>query len=199
MSFPAAIAGRNKLSSRYFMKKYLIYALFPAVLLMISSCALIVKPASTKSAKSYYDSFFVGEDGTQYFIKPIKFDSENGAAKLFVDFTFRYRNEIKDSTIINFSVESDYIIKSVDNITFTNAVSALSLNNCISLLFNEKKGDKFISRFSVKCSTKETVDIFNDYHVRINVSTGNSSTLFLSNKKTQKIIHSLNNNLFVLF
>ena len=177
------------------MRKYFICILLPAILLMISSCALTVKPASTKSAKAYYESFFVGENGTQYFIKPIELDSEIDDAKMLIDFTFRYKNEIKDSSVINFSIIGTNIIRSVDNIVFTNIVSL----NDISLLFNEKKGDKFISRFSVKCSTKEMIDIFNHSDMKINVTTNNTITLFLSHKKTQKIIRSLNDNLFVLF
>ena len=180
------------------MEKRFIYVLFLFISLFVSSCALTVKPAATKSAKAYYESFFVGEFGTQYFIKPIEFNAENGNENLFVDFTFRYKNELKDSTIINFSIEGEDVIRSVSEIIFTNAVSSVLVKN-ISLLFNEKKDKKLISRFSAKCSTQEMVDIFDDPGVSVTINTNNSSNPFLSSKKSQKTIRSLRDNLYILF
>ena len=180
------------------MKKNFTCTLLLLASLLISSCALTIKPAATKSAKSYYESFFVGEGGTQYFIKPIEFKSENSQNKLFFDLTFRYKNELKDSATINFSIESDYIVKEVNDIAFTNATSTV-FSDGISLLFNEKKGQKFTSRFSAQCSTKEIIDLFNDSAIKININTNNTSLSFLPDKNAQKIIRSLNNNLYILF
>ena len=181
------------------MKKYFIYTLLLLVSQLISSCALTIKPAATKSAKAFYESFFVGEDGTQYFIKPIEFKAEGNGDKLFVDFTFRYKEELKDSAVINFSIENENIIKSVDSITFTNDASSTVTLGDISLLFNEKKDKNFISRFSAKCSTKEMIDLFNNSAIKIKINANNSTVLFFADKNSQKVIRSLNDNLYVLF
>ena len=180
------------------MKTKVFYFPFIFISLFVSNCALTVKPAATKSAKTYYESFFVGEAGTQYFIKPIEFYDEDGHDKLFVDFTFRYKNEVKDSAVINLSIHGEVVIKSVNGITLTNAVSSISLSD-ISLLFNDKKDKKMISRFSAKCSTKEMIDIFDNSGVNVTINTVNSSKLFLPSKKSHKIIRSLNDNLYILF
>ena len=180
------------------MKKSFIYVTFLIISLFVSNCALTVKPAATKSAKAYYESFYVGETGTQYFIKPIVFNAEKGNDKLLVDFTFRYKNELRDSAVINLSIEGDNIIKSVNGINFTNTVSSVSLNSFF-LLFNEKKDKKLISRFSAKCSTREMIDIFDDPGLRITINTDNSSATFIPPKKSNKIIRSLNDNLFIIF
>ena len=180
-----------------FMKRYFIYALLFLISQLLLSCTLTIKPAATKSAKAFYESFFV-EDGTQYFIKPIEYKAKDNKDKLFVDFTFKYKDELKDSAVVNFSIENEYIIKLVDNVTFTNEASMVALSD-ISLLFNEKKDKKFISRFSGKCSTKEMIDLFNDSAIKVNITANNSSMQFTPDKSSQKIIRSLNNNLYILF
>ena len=180
------------------MKRYFIYTLLFLISQLVLGCALTIKPAASKSAKSFYESFFVGEDGTQYFIKPLEFSAEGNQDKLFVDFTFRYKDELKDSGVVNVSIERGHIIKSLDDIIFTNTNSTVVLED-ISLLFNEKKGQKFISRFSAKCSTKEMVDLFNDSNIKIEVKESDSSLSFFPNKNSQKAIRSLNDNLYILF
>ena len=156
------------------------------------------KPSASKSAKSFYESFFVGEDGTQYFIKPVSFDATDKNSELQVDFTFRYKNEIKDSATINISLISNSIVKEVNNISIKNLHHNVDLRD-ISLLYNEKKKDKFISRFTSKCSTQELFDIFADADIKIDIDRKDAVSFYITPNKTQKAIRSLNDNLLILF
>jgi len=168
-------------------------------LVMISGCALTIKPAATKSGKAYYESFFT-EEGTMYFIKPIEFEGTDKKDKLFADFTFRHQTELPDTAIVNLSIESTDILKKADRITFSNSSSEVSLED-ISLLFNERKDKKFISRFSAKCPTNKLIAIIGDPSIQIKITKEDSpsAVVFLPNKGSQKKIRTLNNNLFILF
>ena len=170
-----------------------------SVLVITSGCALTIKPAATKSGKAYYESFLT-EEGTMYFIKPIKFESSDKSNELFVDFTFKPQTESPDTAAINLSIKGDDILKTIDRITFSNSGSEVSLED-ITLLFNEKKDKKITSRFSAKCPTSKLIPIMGDSNIQIKITKKDSSSaiLFLPNKSSQKTIRTLNENLYILF
>ncbi len=57
-----------------------------------------------KGSSKLFETFYLGEKGTQYFVKPLYF--ENDKKKMSVDFTFLYNDKINrtDSATVNFSV-----------------------------------------------------------------------------------------------
>ncbi len=58
-----------------------------------------------KGSAKLVETFYLGEKGTQYFVKPLYFENDN-KIKMSVDFTFIYNEKINptDSAIVNFSV-----------------------------------------------------------------------------------------------
>lgn len=166
--------------------------------LTITSC-FSVKPSSTKSAKNYFESFFVGDEGTQYFLKPLEFNSKGSKGELNIDFTFRYKNQVKDSVIVNYSITGENMIKALNEAYFQNSNASFHLNN-IELLFNEKKDDKFMSRFTSKCSMADLIQLFQDENITMTLTDeNNQSYIFSPSKSTKKAIKSINDNLFVIF
>jgi hypothetical protein len=167
-----------------------------SVLLILSSC-FSIKPSSTKSGKNYFETFYVGDNGTQYFIKPFLFNNNILDENLLLDITFRYKNELKDSSIINFSIKSSVIYKSVDSIKISNNLFTVK-NNKIELLFNEKTKSGFLSRFSTKISLKETKELFQVDTWEMLVFQKNKSTKYEPNKKTKKAINIMRDKVFIL-
>ena len=163
-------------------------------LILFDSCVSI-KPSSTKSGRNYYETFYVGEDGTQYFIKPLLFETKNTSEYLFVDFTFRYKNEVKDSVIVNFSFKSASIYKSIESIKISNENVEVSSNN-IELLFNETFKSGYTSRFTTKFSLSETKELFNQNEWIINIT--NQTSSYWPHRKTRKAISSLKDGVFIL-
>ncbi len=170
--------------------------LFILVFLIFSSCSAI-KPASTNSGKTYFETFYVGEEGSQYFIKPLLFKTEKVNEQLLVDITFRYKNEIKDSAILNFSIVSPLIYKTVDSLKLLNKNLQIKTNK-VKLLFNQKNTSDFISRFTTKFSLEEIKELFEHNEWKFILYNKNQSVEYLSNKKTNKTIFILKNNIFVL-
>ncbi len=163
---------------------------------MFSGC-LSIKPSSTKSEKNYFETFFVGEAGTQYYIKPILFKAEKSNEDLVLDITFRYRNEIKDSAIVNFSIKSSTIYKTIDSLKLSNNNQKIESEQIV-LLFNEKSKTGFISRHSTKFSLKETKEMFNNDAWEIIIYNKNKITKYKPNRKTIRAINAVRDKVFIL-
>lgn len=163
---------------------------------MFSSC-LSIKPSTTKSGKKYFETFYVGEEGTQYFIKPILFKDIKQNEVLILDITFRFKNEIKDSAIVNFSIKSSTLYKNIDSLKISNIDSEIKSVN-INLLFNEKYKTEFISRFSTKFSLKEIKYIFSNNSWKVTTYNQNKAGRYEPVRKTINTITAVKEKVFVL-
>jgi hypothetical protein len=179
---------------RIYFKFKLLSFLFTSLLL--NGC-LSVKPTSTKSGKNLFESFFVGEEGTQYFIKPVLFSIEETKEELVLDITFRYKNMIKDSAIVNFSIKGPMIYKNIDSLKISNTNLEINSSN-IKLLFNEKTKNGFTSRFTTKIALNETKNLFNNDEWAFTTFNNSQLNKFKPAKKTQKAINILREKVFVL-
>ena len=84
------------------IKPIFILSLLLIATVFLSGC-FGIKPEKSGASGKLYETFFVGDEGTQYFIKDIKFSSNLNSDQTWTDITFRYKNELKDSATINFS------------------------------------------------------------------------------------------------
>lgn len=180
----------------YFSNSQLKIAYFLLLLLLFNSC-FSVKPSSIKSSENYFETFYVGEQGTQYFIKPILFKSKNSNDELFMDFTFRYKNEIKDSVIVNFSVKSSFIYKTIDSLMISNKNTEIKSNE-VELLFNEKDKTDFVSRFTTKFSLKDITEIFDNNDWVLTINNQNQTTDYIPHRKAYLTINTLMDKIFIL-
>lgn len=168
------------------------------VVISLTGC-LSVKPGSTKSGLKYYESFFVGEEGIQYFIKPLELSSNNGNS-ITLDFVFRYKDKTDSPVTVNYSILGDNVIKRVDNILISNSEINIRLTDN-KFLFNEKNDEDFISRFSSTTTLDSLIRLFKDqnWSITFNTPTDTSGKIYYTNQKSEKAIASLYNNVFILF
>ena len=169
--------------------------LYITLLIILSGC-MSIKPGATNSAKKYYETFYVGKDGTQYFIKPLSFNDEDSNKELSLDITFRYKKVVKDSSKLNFSIEkSQKLMKSIDSLKISNDHQAI-LSYDIDLLFNEKDDDEYLSRFTTQIPLKNTHQLFDNNNWKFIIYSEKDKLSFKPTNKTQKIIRALRNDLF---
>lgn len=166
------------------------------ILLIFSSC-LSIKPSTTKSGKNYFETFFVGKEGTQYFINPILFIDEKSNENLILDITFRYRNEIKDSATVNFSIKSSILYKTIDSLDISNKDNKIESDQLV-LLFNEKSKTGFTSRYSTRFSLNKIKEMFNNDTWEITIYNQNKVTKYKSHRKTTRAINAVRDRVFVL-
>jgi hypothetical protein len=158
---------------------------------------LSVKPSTTKSGKKHFETFYFGSEGTQYFIKPLLFKNAISNENLLVDITFRYKNEIRESAIINLSIQSLDIYKHMDSIRLSNKMTNIK-NDKVELLFNEKTRNGFLSRFTTKISLDHTKSLFNSDDWSFVLYHKGQSIEYKTEHKTAKTINILRDKVFIL-
>ncbi|PWH82256.1 hypothetical protein DIT68_14220 [Brumimicrobium oceani] len=167
------------------------------VALFLSSCSGI-KPGATKSGKKYYETFFVGEEGTQFFVKPFIFENRKLNEEAHLDFTFRYKDNLNSNARINYSLYVNEIIRTVDSMNITTPIINIT-NTENTLLFNERTKNNFKSRFSTEVPMRSLKKLFENDDWEIHVYAQGKKHTFYSSNKTNKKVEALNHNVFVLF
>ncbi len=166
------------------------------VLFFLSGC-LSVKPGATKSGKNLFETFFVGEEGTQYFIKPLTFKSDV-KAQLILDITFRYKNKIKDSAFVNISFLDKEIIREVDSLKISNDSSVVIFKS-LNHLFSERNKKEYNSRFSTKAPLADINQLFNNNNWSITLYKKKCVSKYAALKETKSKIDKLRFKVFSLF
>jgi len=158
-----------------------------------------IKPKSQKSTRKSVETFFVGEEGTQYFIKPLSFKNQETNDNLMLDFSFRYKDNIseKDSTTVNLSIIGVEMYKKLDAFVIEKAEFKIRQEK-MKLLFNERKKDLFVSRFTTKLSLLDLKEMFESNNWKVGIMSNQQNILFHPSKKTVKTIGGINYNVFML-
>jgi hypothetical protein len=164
--------------------------------LMLQGC-FSLRPGSTKTGKKYFETFYVGPEGTQYFIKPLEFESVGSDETLEMDFTYRFRDVVTDTAIVHFSVYGPSIIRSLQSISVLAAGEELTVEG-VELMFNETKKDGFRSRFECFMPLSGVEKLFSHPEWTVVVCGDWPCREFEASGKTQKIIPELDQNLFIL-
>jgi hypothetical protein len=166
------------------------------VSIILSSC-LSIKPGGVKSGKNLYETFFVGEAGTQYFIKPLTFGN-NLNEELKLDITFRYKNEIKDTAIVNISFLSKEILKNADSLIINNEAVTIIIKE-IKYMFCERNKEIYNCRFSAKVSLFKLEKLFEHNKWNLILYRNGGLTEYMTPKTTKKKSDVLNSEIFTIF
>ena len=166
------------------------------ILIILSGCVSI-KPGGVKTGNKLYETFFVGDEGTQYFIKPLTFRNDV-KDRLVLDLTFRYRNEIKDSAFVNISFINKEIIKDIDSLEIANDSVAIVFKK-MKFLFSERSKKEINSRFSTKGYLADINKLFDCNNWKIVLYKLNNLSKYKTTKKTKNKINKLKFEIFMLF
>ena len=181
---------------QFWKNKLLAFGLMLMVVITFHSC-FGVKPQATKSGKHLYETFYVGEKGTQYFIKPLLWIDSIGESQMYVDITFRYKNEVKDSASIKISIISPNSFREMNKVEFSSKSQRLVEKN-INLLFFQAKKKLVESRYEMKIPLKDVIEYFSDPELKVSVANDKSELNFHSPPGTKKNIDKLNTYVFNL-
>ncbi len=116
---------------------------------------------------------------------------------MVADFTFRYKNEIKDSALVNLSIKSALIYKTIVSLKITNKTMEIKSNK-IELLFNEKINSGFVSRFTTKFSLKEIKELFKNNEWEFIIDNQSQTVKYRSHRKANRAISMLRDKVFIL-
>lgn len=159
----------------------------------IHSC-IGLKPATSSSSGKLLETFFTGENGTQYFIKPLLLKNDNKEFVL-LDITFRHRDVIADSALIRLSIYSYELLKNFAVIKFGNGSSQFSINQT-ELMFTERTKHHLHSRFSLKMPLQDLRKLFTQSNWQITITLDQQELQFRASSKTKRKISELNYSVF---
>ncbi|MEO0470683.1 MAG: hypothetical protein AAF206_13740 [Bacteroidota bacterium] len=155
-----------------------------------------IKPGSAKKGKKLYESFFVGEEGVQYFIKPIGF--RNSAKETaFLDLTFRYKDTIQQSAALKGSLFTNELIKEADSLVWQSGAEQVVIRD-IDVIFTEREKDQFHNRFSASMDGRALPRIFTTPDWKLHVYDEGKSVQFSPSPKGSKAIRTLEASVFQL-
>ncbi len=172
-------------------KKYivLLWGLTVFVMLLNISCS--------PSSNSLYETFYVGDEGIQYYIRPLSFTGTDDS-ELQMDFTLRYRTVIKDSSIINLTIISDKAYKSLDSIVIKNDSANVVMKN-FSTMYIERSGNNFSSRFTTRTALKDFKTLFTNSTWSVSTYASDTLNIFTARNKTRDKINKLYFSIFSTF
>lgn len=157
--------------------------------LLLTGC-FGVKPTGTQKRSSLYETFFVGEEGMQYFIKPLEFVSEEkNDEKMRMDFTFRHAGEASaDGRVtVNLSLYSLQRISGGQDFSLQSGEKSVGLQDC-RMLFQEKKKNYFHVRYTATIGMEEFIALFQKNDWRASCREEGKEKHFIASGKTQKQI-----------
>lgn len=170
--------------------------LFPILFLL--SC-FGIKPGTMSSSSKNFETFYVGDGTTQYFIKEFKFKEDEGRNEFFVDFTFRDKDSINNPApvIMNFSFISTLNVLKIDSLNLSNKNISYNYYKP-SQLFKEVLGNKIKSRYTLTSSLPELKKLIENDDWLISVYFSDNCTKFKPDGKTKKSINDIYSKVFIL-
>ncbi|MFK7776389.1 MAG: hypothetical protein AB8F94_29980 [Saprospiraceae bacterium] len=155
-----------------------------------------VKPAAKKGARNLVETFYLGDKGTQYFIKPLLFKSVDDKSELRLDATFRYKEELSDSVALNISLIGNRSYREVELLEISNPSTKAAATE-FNFLFNEVQKKNFVSRFSTKITLNDLKQLFNNAEWTIRLrAIGDNNYEFQPSKKSKKSINKIDASVF---
>lgn len=161
-------------------------------------CALFFNPHMARAGKKLFETYYLGDRGTMYFIKPLYFESVPGGKQLSLDLTIKYRDLAKDSATLNLSTFDKEVHKGMDSLRIDNGGTVVVLNR-ITPLFTEKKGKNFECRLSMQLPLAQLKALFEQKHWTITVFRAGTSVTYSDAGKTSVKIDQLRQNVFAIF
>jgi hypothetical protein len=169
-------------------------ALFLILAFAFTAC-MGVKPQGTRATSRHFESFYLGEGISQYFIKPMKFTQDKNT--LLVDFTIRQDNYLSEGGTMNFSLKTPELFDKVDSLFISTSTAKIYAEN-LERLFLQKDSKNYHIRTSSSVSKDFITAFFDSEDLLIKVYCSNQSFEFEPNKKNTRNRKGLYDNLIVL-
>lgn len=167
---------------RIIFSKYKI-ALFCGII-FLNSCQ-IFSPKFNPNSNEYYETFFTGNNQSQYFIKPIVFENENDD-RLEMDLVVKDKTKLSDSTNFNVSLITTFKSKEIDSIRINFEKTSYTFSN-VQNMFTERSEEKFKSRYNFKLVNSITYKLFEESNWNLSIYTTNKIVDFkLNNSNLEK-------------
>lgn len=164
------------------------------IIIVINGCSIF---GGSNSLDKMVQTFYVGDAGTQYYVRPIQLSTEKDE-NMLMDITFRYKDEIKDSATINFTLISEELFKKIESIQINNS-SHNFVSKELTLLYAEREGDNFKARFSYQCPMTNLDTLIRNPNWVVTIMNNSKEYQYLASSEAKTVLKTLDDDLFVIF
>jgi hypothetical protein len=161
---------------------------FSLLALALSAC-MAYKPAASKGFGSHYEIFPLGDAGTQYFIKPLRFQARQGSG-LQADITFRHLAPTSGLATLNFTLKSPEAMPPPERLAISNGRQTLELQ-AIKPLFTLAGKSNIEHRYTSTVDLPELLRLFEDPHWVWVLTLEGQSSQYQSPGATRRILEEL--------
>ncbi len=159
---------------------------FSLIALTLYSCGGMKMSGAQKAGK-YFESFYTGENGVQYFIKPLIFESTTSKEFLEIDALFRINDNPLDSATFNVSINSNEVIERNSDLILH--LKGETYKASYSELFYQERENKFVlTRNSYKTESEIAYDYVKQPIDSVEIKSNGVSLIFIPSKKTKKAL-----------
>lgn len=158
-------------------------------LLFLIGCGGL-KPVGAGKSGGLYETFYTGETGMQYFIKPLEFESLDTKESLLLDIVFRENEIATDSALVNISVFTTAKFSPGGNVTATTPKGQITFD-FERVIFKEKLKNFYEVRLGTKCSPKEIREFIKGDIELLSVMSDQMKYSFQPTKKTKKSLSKI--------
>ncbi|WP_046757710.1 hypothetical protein [Kordia jejudonensis] len=172
-----------------FSKQLIILAL---VAFSLQSCVGVRSGGSSGKISKYVEEFFVGDNVFQYFVKPLKYDTDN-QVDAFVDATLRNKDKTTDSLTVNFTV-SLKTLDEIEQLVIKNSTDVVKIST-IKTFFREPAEEEgfYDHRGSIQLPYSQYVDFLLNENHSIEIKTASERISIRPSKKALKAMNAVKN------
>jgi hypothetical protein len=160
------------------------------ILLSLSAC-FSVKPAATRTKSKAIETFYLGTNGNQYFIKPLEFVS-NDKQLLLLDITIRYNDNTEPPpATINFTTFESPQPLIPTRLQIVSSSSSYQFNE-FQKIFGDKNEEGYSTRYSVRADQSAVNQLLGSGDWEITLFSEEGELTFFPTRKSEKSIREIN-------
>lgn len=142
-------------------------------------------------SSKYISTFYVGDSGTQYFIKPLRFDGQQYHGYLTIDFTFRHLSSNEVPVVAKFSFIKPQAVQHLDSLVIKTPKANLVLRDPATLFVTPYKLQKVHSRYTSTVLLSELLKVTGDDWWIIDAWSKGEYIRYVSSNKAKKALRKI--------
>jgi hypothetical protein len=165
------------------------------IALLSMSCT---KKVIFSSESKLYETFYIGDNRTQYFVKPLKLSNSKKRSTLHFDYTFRYKDKtsLSDTANVHFTLSTKDIVRDVDSIVMSAGDLRWTYHEFDRIYIKHIKSD-YVLRYSTIILLQDLKGLFGNNQWKATVYPSNSEKVaYYAVNRTKRKIGSLSDYLF---
>jgi hypothetical protein len=161
------------------------------VLSILMHTVFVLPVAAQEFSSKYMATFFVGDSGTQYFIKPLRFDGQQYHGYLTIDFTFRHLSSNEVPVVAKFSFIKPQAVQDLDSLVIKTPKANLVLRNPATLFVSPYKIQKVHSRYTSTVLLPELLKVTGDDWWIIDAWSKGEYIRYVSSNRAKKALRKI--------